>query len=262
MSGPACRAVGVGPGDLVAVVGAGGKTTLMFRLVGELRRAGVRAAAATTTKIFRPDPGDGGRVACGDAGELARILAGWSWALDAPFPVLGGGVNEAGKVSGVDPAACRELLRAGLVDAVVVEADGAGRRPVKAPEAWEPVVPDGTTVFAAVVGLGCLGRAFDDRTAFRLERMAAVTGLSPGDPISPGALIRLLARPGGLVERCPSGARAVAVLNQADLPGAAGAGRGIARAVLAGPGRFGRVVVARLAADDPIVEVVDREEPV
>ncbi len=262
MTGPVCRAVGVGLGDLAAVVGAGGKTTLMFRLVAELRRDGVRAAAATTTKIFRPGPVDGGRLACGSVRELARVLAGWSWAAGSPFPVLGAAVSAAGKVDGVDPAACAELLGAGLVDAVVVEADGAGRRPVKAPEPWEPVVPGGTTVFAAVVGLGCVGRPFDDRTAFRLERMAAVTGLSPGDPISPDAIVRLLARPGGLAERCPPGVRAVAVLNQADLPGAAEAGRQIARAVVAAPGRFDRAVVARLAADDPIVEVVDREEPV
>ncbi len=255
-------ALGVGCGDLVSLVGGGGKTTLMMRLAGELRSAGLRAAAGTTTKIFPPGPGEPGElVVAGSPGALERALEAWRWT-PGRFPVLGRRLAHPGKVEGVDPGWCRGLVREGLLDALALEADGSARRPVKAPEPWEPVVPGGTTVFVAVVGLTCLGRPFDGRTAFRLERMAEVTGLRPGEPISPDALVRLLTRPDGLAKGCPPGARAVAVLNQADAPGAAGAAREVARGVLAGPGRFGRVAITRLTAGEPVEEVLEREEPV
>ncbi len=256
------EALGVVPGDVVSLVGGGGKTTLMTRLVGELRASGLRAAAGTTTKIFPPRPGEPGRLVVGESPEaLEQALEAWEWA-PGRFPVLGRRLAHPGKVEGVDPGWCRALVRRGLLDVLVVEADGSARRPVKAPEAWEPVVPEGTTVFAALVGLSCLGRPFDERTAFRLERMAEVTGLAPGDPISPAALVRLLTRPGGLAMGCPPGARAVAVLNQADTPAAVEAAREVARGVLERAGRFTRVAVTRLTDAEPVEEVLEREEPV
>ncbi|HCU68388.1 MAG TPA: hypothetical protein DGF30_04015, partial [Desulfomicrobium sp.] len=39
---------------LLSIVGAGGKTTAMFRLARELGERGLRVACATTTRIFRP----------------------------------------------------------------------------------------------------------------------------------------------------------------------------------------------------------------
>ena len=41
-------------GGIVSIVGAGGKTTLMFRLAHELAKAGQSVLTTTTTKIFRP----------------------------------------------------------------------------------------------------------------------------------------------------------------------------------------------------------------
>ncbi|GAB4264149.1 MAG: selenium cofactor biosynthesis protein YqeC [Deferrisomatales bacterium] len=246
------RALAVGRGDLVSLVGGGGKTTLMYRLVAELRAGGLCAAAATTTKIQVPDPG-AARLVCAARYEAAAE------ALSAPgdrrTPVLGREVLGGGKVDGVPPEWCDRLVGEGRVDALVVEADGAGRRPVKAPEAWEPVVPAGTTVFVAVVGLSALGRAVDGDRVFRPERVREVTGLGPGAPLDPEALARLLASPGGLAKGCPDGARAVAFLNQADLPGAEDGARRVARLLLDRESLFERVVVGSLEGAAPIREV-------
>ena len=44
----------LGEGGVISLVGAGGKTSLMFRLAHELEKAGERVLTTTTTKIYEP----------------------------------------------------------------------------------------------------------------------------------------------------------------------------------------------------------------
>src|SRR5713101_1661352 len=43
---------------LIAIIGAGGKTTTMFTLASELAQRGKRVITTTTTQIFYPEPGE------------------------------------------------------------------------------------------------------------------------------------------------------------------------------------------------------------
>ena len=43
-----------GPGDIVAIVGAGGKTTTMFALASALAERGLRVVTTKSTTIHRP----------------------------------------------------------------------------------------------------------------------------------------------------------------------------------------------------------------
>lgn len=43
---------------LIAIVGAGGKTTTMYTLANELAQRGKRVITTTTTQIFYPEPGE------------------------------------------------------------------------------------------------------------------------------------------------------------------------------------------------------------
>src|SRR5207244_8420044 len=47
-------ALGLESGQMLALIGAGGKTTTLFRLAKELRDDGGKILVATTTKIFKP----------------------------------------------------------------------------------------------------------------------------------------------------------------------------------------------------------------
>jgi probable selenium-dependent hydroxylase accessory protein YqeC len=243
-------ALGVGKGDLVTLVGGGGKTSLLYRLAVELFQGGLRSAAATTTKIAKPQRPDPVELLCGsDYGELAGELG-----VRGERPrVIGKNVLGNGKVEGVPPEWCDRLLAEGVVDALVVEADGAARKPLKAPEAWEPVVPDATTVFVAVVGLSCLGRPLDEETVFRSQLATRVAGVALGSPVTPEVLARLLLSAEGLLKGKPKGARAVAFLNQADGDAELRGGRVVAEAALKGP--YERVIAAALRRREPIREV-------
>ena len=50
------QALMLGDGGVISLVGAGGKTSLMFKLAHELSKTGEPVLTTTTTKIFEPGP--------------------------------------------------------------------------------------------------------------------------------------------------------------------------------------------------------------
>ncbi|HOX13855.1 MAG TPA: selenium cofactor biosynthesis protein YqeC [Spirochaetales bacterium] len=217
---------------ILALSGGGGKTTALFGLADELSARGARGLVTTTTRIRDPRAeGRGfdrfleipGAYATSEATAAVPLAAGLAADPAAaappgrgPVTVLCAGV-EGGKLVGLDPGIFPALAASGRWDAILVEADGARMRPVKAPAPYEPVWPAGTTSALGVVGLDCLGRPLDDRVAHRPELLGALVGLEPGGTIELGHLLRLARHPEGLFRGVPGGARRILVLNKADL---------------------------------------------
>jgi probable selenium-dependent hydroxylase accessory protein YqeC len=99
---------------------------------------------------------------------------------------------------------------------VLVEADGAAGRPVKAPAGHEPVVPSSADLVVGVMGLDALGSPAEEEMVFRLEHFLNVTGLAPSEEIGPDSLKALAAHPEGLFKNTPAKARRMAFYNKAD----------------------------------------------
>ncbi|MFQ6803995.1 MAG: selenium cofactor biosynthesis protein YqeC [Lachnospiraceae bacterium] len=152
----------MGGRHVVSVTGAGGKTSLIWRLAEELRETGRRVVVTTTTHMAWEDGRDwveaqteNGRL----AGETLEQIGG----LLARDRCVFTGRRAGEKIAGV---LCLRMETAGgwsrlsaLADVVLVEADGSRRHPVKVPAPWEPVIPPCTTLVAAVAGLSCLGQS-------------------------------------------------------------------------------------------------------
>jgi probable selenium-dependent hydroxylase accessory protein YqeC len=209
-------------GGVIALVGAGGKTSALFGLAAELAGSSPAGVLMTTTTHLhdpRLEPGRGY-----DQLVLAPALAeaAGPWGAPAPGPgrrVVLAAWAEPGldKLRGIHPDRVAELKR--LWTFVLVEADGSKRRPVKAPAGHEPVVPDSADLVLGLVGLACLGRPMDEAAVHRPERFGPVTGCDPGAPIGLEHLAALCRSPLGLFKGAPRGARRVLLLNQADLCG-------------------------------------------
>ena len=203
---------------VIAFVGAGGKTTAMFRLAGELETRGRSVLVTTTTHLF--DPRRESRV---PAGRLVfRPEMEFPYTGDAGFAGVDAGpgitllvsreAEEPGKVKGIHPSWVPALRPAG--DFVLVEADGSRRLPLKSPGNDEPVLPPDTDLVIGVVGLDGMGRPMDGRTVHRPERFAQVTGCEPGSPVAWEHLVALVRHPDGLFRGAPA-ARAL-LLNKVD----------------------------------------------
>lgn len=212
--GSLSEALALGPRELVALVGAGGKSTLMLALGGELAGRGNTVLAATTTKVWKDQALAAGPLILNRGGDReGRVLAAIQ---ESGRAFVGGELLESGKISAVPPEVLDALFASCVADYLVVEADGASGRPLKAPERFEPVIPAGTTLAAAVIGLEALGRRVGGDTVFRPERFREVTGLREGDRIRAEVLVALFTSPAGLFKGAPPGARRVAFLNKLD----------------------------------------------
>ena len=130
---------------MVALAGAGGKTSLMWHLAERLARRGCRVAATTTTRVRSGEEPAGTPVIAWRGG--LTIEAGAA-------PLVTSGRLEGDKHLGIAPAHADRL--ATLVDHLVVEADGARGRPFKVPRPGEPVLPSSTTHLVVVVGQAAL----------------------------------------------------------------------------------------------------------
>jgi len=84
---------------------------------------------------------------------------------------------QSGKLDGISPQLVKRLADLGKIDYIIIEADGAARKPIKAPNATEPVIPPNTTLVIAIVGIDALNKELNSENAFRPEIISGLTGL-------------------------------------------------------------------------------------
>lgn len=184
------EALGVAQGDVVAFVGAGGKSSAIVLVARELTERGYRVIAAPTTKMFLDEAKRIGPLAvAGDRGEL--IEAARTALSDSGAIVAGSGMLSKQRIGGVEPGWVPDLAE--LADVVLVEADGSRRKPLKAPADHEPELPDGTTLVVAVGGIRALGASLDEEQVHRARVFSELTGIGIGHTITAAAFARALA---------------------------------------------------------------------
>ena len=139
-----------------------------------------------------------------------------------------------------------------LVDYIINEADGAARKPIKAPNATEPVIPPSTTMVVAVVGMDALGKTLTQEIAFRPELITRLTGLPEGGIITREAVATLLTDMNGIIQYAPTNARIIPFLNKAELANKPDEVKKLATAILSRcQPQIRRVVAGSLRAKQP-----------
>lgn len=182
------RLLDVRPG-VTAVIGSGGKTTLLRTLGRELADAGLSVILCTTTKIF-PFP-DLLNVTGPSPTEVARQLRLHG------ILCVGTPVPETGKLTASE-IPVSELAE--LADYVLVEADGSAQLPLKAHASHEPVIPPEANQTVCVVGASGFGRPIAE-AAHRPEIFAALAGKNPAESALPEDAARVINRE-NLAARC------------------------------------------------------------
>jgi molybdenum cofactor cytidylyltransferase len=218
------RAFDIRPGEAIALTGAGGKSGLMFALAGALAQP---VLLTTTTHL----------------GAWQAPLAERHLVVDLENEILSQSPNDFHTLLLTGPAGEDNRLSAlpdGMLSnlrtlcrergwTLLIEADGARRRPLKAPADYEPVVPDWVDGVIVVTGLSALGQPLSAETVHRPERFSALTGLVEGELITLKALETMLANPRGGLQGLPEGARRWLFLNQADSDAAQAQGQRLAQ---------------------------------
>ena len=193
-------ALGLGSHEHVAVVGGGGKTSVMFALSQQL----TGSLVVTCTTKMGHDQHHGRPVLLSPTVEEVVEASSVS-------PVVVWRRIAGHKALGVPSEWCDQWFE--RVDHVVIEADGSRRKPFKAPAEHEPVVPSSVTTMVSVIGADALGRVIADQ-CHRPLRVAALAGCSPYERLSPAYAATVLLHERGARRELPDRARFVVVLNK------------------------------------------------
>ena len=151
---------------IIAVIGAGGKTTLIHRLAEEYRRKGASVLVSTTTHMLVEPDTD---LSCDSFAVMEKIKKTGYCMAGAVCP------ENSAKMQSLPEQMLHDLMK--QVDYALIEADGAKHYALKYPSEQEPVIPKGTTDVILVLGIWDLGKSCQD-VIFRFDRMAELTGIS------------------------------------------------------------------------------------
>jgi probable selenium-dependent hydroxylase accessory protein YqeC len=170
-------------GHVISIVGAGGKTTLMFCLGKLCAKWGMRVLISTTTHIFCPEDGT-------YADTMAQVKAQWG---KQQYAVVGQPV-ENGKLAMLPGKELEGYIKE--ADIVFLEADGSKGMPMKVPAEQEPVLLDCSDIVIAVCGLGAIGKNLEEG-CFRLEQAEALLNKERTQPITEEDVAKVLTSENG-----------------------------------------------------------------
>jgi probable selenium-dependent hydroxylase accessory protein YqeC len=196
-------------GDVVAFIGAGGKTSLMVSLGYELAEAGWRVLATTTTMLSTDqlDLFPCTMPARANPRSISQALT------ERQFVLLRGQIR-SGRVYGPPLEWTRQLLDSVDSDILLVEADDAAGRPFKAPRADEPRVPLETSLVISVASLRALGLPLDSEHIYNPAAMIERYGFVENSPVKSPWLAQVLRDEELGLRGVPAGARVIIFLNQ------------------------------------------------
>ena len=245
---------------IICLVGAGGKTSLMFAMAAELKNLGDRVITSTTTKIFIPSPQETPFLfVIEEAGDIHTALPdlinrhGHFTLAECRLP--------GEKLKGVSPELIDGLEALDEVDRIIVEADGAARLPLKAPNETEPVIPSNTSLVVVVVGIDGIGVELSKDHVFRPHIVSQLTGLPLGEKVTVDVVAELVVHPKGMAKGAPPNSTIIPFLNKVDIPDGRAKGRALARRILERRHpQINRVVLGHAISERPVVAVVSRDE--
>ena len=213
--------------------GIGSGSAYVFRLVPDedVPATGAAVLSTTTTKIYMPNRKQSSIVMISDsAGDFAiearEILK--------RNPHISAGsrlIPLRNKLKGFAPESIDMIWRSEVFRWIVVEADGAAGKPVKAPAVHEPVIPQSTKWVIGIIGLEAVGQPLTERWAFRPQLVSKITGLPLGAVITESAIAEVLVNDSGIMKGFPAHAKRFAFLNQAESQERLEAGRRIAKMI-------------------------------
>lgn len=208
------QALGLKDGEIVSFIGGGGKTTSMYELAKDLREQRKKVLVTTTTAIFLPLGGQVDRCIIERNKEEALSLT----VQQAGAGIIGLGVSLSleGKLQGIPPEWVAEFSQMGSFNFILVEADGAKGKPLKAPAAHEPVIPPSTNLTVVVIGIDACWCLLHEDNIHRPEIISEITGVKMGGVLQPKDIASLAVCRQGLLKGIPYHSRVFILINKVD----------------------------------------------
>lgn len=251
------RALRLGPGQAVAFTGAGGKSSAIRVLVNELQ-FNTPVIVTTSTKIGLAQSDLAEEHLLWDEENFEQLIDthlhnGISVLVTHPQ------VQGEPKWQGLNLHELDELKemseRTGAT--MLIEADGARMKLLKAPGDHEPVVPDWVDLVVPMAGLDVIGKPFTSEHCHRADRARGTLRIEGETAIEERHVSQLLRSPSGGLQGVPPTSRIRVFLRQGENPGSLETGRRIASDLLTSD-RIQSVLIGTLEPDRPVEEAISR----
>jgi molybdenum cofactor cytidylyltransferase len=251
------KALRVEEGQSVAFIGAGGKSSAVRTLGNELKSQ-YPVVSTTSTKLG---------LAQTDLADEHFILTS-SEHLDGVHARLRGGKSllitndrapDEPKWRGLSLLELKKLrkicLEAGAI--LLIEADGARRKSLKAPAEHEPVVPEWVDLVVTIAGLDVIGKPFTPEYCHRAEIAKEILGIEGDAIVEYAHLSNLLQAEYGGLKGAPRSSTVRVILRQSKDLEEIEIGRKVASQVLSTE-RITNVVIGTLDHENPVSETFSR----
>lgn len=165
---------GIDKGDVICIVGAGGKTSLIKRLAEECVNVGLKVLIGTTTR-FGADQIDSLRES---------------------------GADVSVEIDGAKAFSDIDSIQKSIpeYDIILLEADGAACKRLKGWAEHEPVIPEFTTKTIGVVDISVVGEVISDKIVHRIKFFCDITGGKSGNVVTKEYLTKIIRHDNGLFQ--------------------------------------------------------------
>lgn len=176
--------------SMISIVGAGGKSSLMYFLAEELRGEN-KVLITTTTKIYMPQKEQYDYIAIGQ-----KSFTNLKQSKNKGIYVYGSSINNENKIIG--PTVLELESESPYFDYILVEADGAKGKAIKGWKDTEPIICSNTEKTIGVLSLEVIGKNIEEATVHRVEEFINLTGTLKNEKITLQNLSSLVFHPKGL----------------------------------------------------------------
>ncbi|MGG7078961.1 selenium cofactor biosynthesis protein YqeC [Clostridium sardiniense] len=172
-------------GDIISVVGSGGKTTFIYNIAKELIKE--KVLISTTTKMLCPTKDEADYFFCLSKGEKINIKNGRTF-------IAGEKID--------DNKVCGDIFKVenyiSSFDYVLLESDGSKRKPLKGWNDTEPVIFNRTTKTIGIIPLHIIGEKITYENVHRIEKFNHIFKTNVGDEITLDVMADIIINPNGL----------------------------------------------------------------
>lgn len=172
-------------GDIVSVVGSGGKTTFMYKLSKELSNK--KVIITTSTKMFIPKEDEKFNIIFLNESKNINLEKGINF-------LIGEIVSENKFHTNV------ELIDENVYgfDYLLIESDGSKRKPLKGWNETEPVISKRTNKTVGIIPIDIIGKIAKEDIIHRIEKFSKISLISEGEEIIPEAIANVISSKNGL----------------------------------------------------------------
>lgn len=204
-------------GDLISVVGSGGKTTLITELAYQLTQKGFKVLTTSTTNAQKPTPHQTEKLLIAEEEKDLLTAIRYHFKTYQHITVVGEYLRKD-KLKGLNPERICFLYRHHLADMILVHADGARKKSFKAPKEDEPVIPGCSTLCIIVVGSDIIGKALNEENVHRPEMVTKFTSLQPGELVTVETIVQVVNDPRTYFNKAPPGCQLILYLSKVGDP--------------------------------------------